>query len=147
MSKQTVLILCTANSARSQMAEALLRRKVGDRFAVRSAGIEPGRVNPFAIQAIEELGISMEGHRSKHLNEFLGRVKVDHLITVCDNAAERCPTVWPGVTERLHWPFDDPAAATGSDQDKLQRFREIRDRISAKLDDWLATLGGTGNDQ
>lgn len=140
MSKRNVLILCTANSARSQMAEALLRHKAGDRFEAYSAGIEPSRVNPFAVKAIEDLGISMTGHRSKHLDEYLGKLPVHVLITVCDSAAGKCPSVWPGVENRMHWPFEDPAAIDGSDDEVLAKFREVRDQISAKLDEWLARV-------
>jgi len=138
MSTQRVLFLCTANSARSQMAEALLRHKAGDRFEVHSAGVEPGTINPFARQAIEELGIGMTGQHSKGLDTYLGRERFHYLIIVCNRAADKCPTTWPGLHEKLVWPFDDPAAVTGSDNDKLAAFRRVRDEISAKLDDWLA---------
>jgi arsenate reductase len=140
MAKQRVLILCTANSARSQMAEALLRHKAGDRFDVFSAGVEPATVNPFAIAAMQDLGVSMDGHTSKHLDQYLGKVQMHYVITVCDSAAKKCPAIWPGVCEILHWPFEDPAAVEGDDEAKLAKFREVRDQISAKFDEWLAQL-------
>ncbi|MFA7235703.1 MAG: arsenate reductase ArsC [Phycisphaeraceae bacterium] len=143
MKKQNVLFLCTANSARSQMAEALLRHKAGDRFDVFSAGLEPGSVNPFAIRAVGELGISMEGQWSKGVKEYLGRLPVRYLITVCDGAAKRCPAIWPGAQERMHWSVNDPAAAPGSDEEKLEAFRKARDELSSRLDAWLAGLKPT----
>lgn len=139
MTRQNVLILCTANSARSQMAEALLRHKAADRFEVYSAGVKPAIVNPFAIKVIEEKGISMVGHRSKHLDEFFGKIEMAYLITVCGNAEENCP-VWPGLTKRIHMPFEDPAACEGSDEDRLNKFRQVREQIDAKLDEWLASI-------
>ncbi|MHB1155667.1 MAG: arsenate reductase ArsC [Phycisphaerales bacterium] len=143
MKKQNVLFLCTANSARSQMAEALLRHKAGDRFDVFSAGLEPGSVNPFAIRVVGELGIGMEGQWSKGVKEYLGRLPVRYLITVCDGAAKRCPAIWPGAQERMHWSIDDPAPGSGetySDEEKLARFRKARDELNARLDAWLKTL-------
>ncbi len=138
MSKPTVLFLCTGNAARSQMAEALLRHKAGDRFDVYSAGVAPSAVHPLAKQAVEEIGIEMAGHHSKHLDTVWGQVQVDHLIIVCGGAADRCPTMVPGVGERLVWPFEDPSGCDGSDSRKLARFREIRDAIGSRLDAWLA---------
>ena len=123
MRKQNVLFLCTANSARSQMAEALLRWKAGDRFDVYSAGIEPGTVNPYAIRAMGELGISMEGQRSKGMGEYLGKLAVRYLITVCDGASKKCPSVWPGAIERMHWSMDDPAKVQGSEQEDRKSTR------------------------
>ena len=130
-SKQRVLILCTHNSARSQMAEGLLRHMAGDRFEVESAGTEQTRVNPLAIEAMRELGIDITSHTSKTLDRFLG-ARWDYVITVCDNANEACPFL-PGAAQRLHWSFEDPSAATGSDEDKLAEFRRIRDQIGARL--------------
>ncbi|NBB82198.1 MAG: arsenate reductase ArsC [Alphaproteobacteria bacterium] len=140
MSKQKVLFLCTANSARSQMAQALLRHKAGDRFEAHSAGVEPGAINPFARRAVEELGIDMAGQRAKGLETYLGRERFHYLIIVCDRAADRCPTTWPGLHEKLVWPFDDPAAVTGSNEQKLAAFRGVRDQIGSALDEWLAGL-------
>src|SRR2546423_9035267 len=113
MKKQRVLILCTGNSARSQMAEALLRRDAGDRFEVFSAGVKPSRVHPEASAAMAEIGIDLSGHRSKHVDEFAGE-KFDYVLTVCDNAREACP-VLPGGAVMIHQNFPDPAAASGSE--------------------------------
>ena len=134
-SRGRVLILCTHNSARSQMAEGLLRHLAGDRFEVESAGTEATRVHPLAIRAMSELGIDLAGHTSKTLDRSLGQ-PWDYVITVCDSANERCP-VFPGATHRLHWSFDDPSGATGSEDERLTVFRRIRDQISAQLRGWL----------
>ena len=130
-----VLILCTHNSSRSQMAEGLLREMAGEQIEVFSAGSEPSRVNPLAIKAMEERGIDISGHRSKHLNEYLGE-PFDYVITVCDDAAESCP-MFPGKAERIHWSFPDPSAATGSEEQRLAVFRKVRDDIEARLQEWL----------
>ncbi|HVF56918.1 MAG TPA: arsenate reductase ArsC [Pyrinomonadaceae bacterium] len=126
-----VLILCTGNSARSQMAEGLLRRDGGERFEVHSAGTRPGRVRPEAVEAMREIGIDISGQRSKSVDEFAGQ-KFDYVITVCDNARENCP-VFPGRTKRLHWSFDDPAAAEGDAAERLSVFRRVRDEIRERL--------------
>jgi arsenate reductase len=126
MSKERVLILCTGNSARSQMAEGVLRHDAGDRFEVFSAGVEPSRVRPEAITVMNEVGIDVSGHRSKHVNEFEGQ-KFDYVLTVCDNARESCP-IFPG-TISIHHSFADPAALQGSEQQQLAMFRKIRDEI------------------
>jgi arsenate reductase (thioredoxin) len=127
----SVLILCTGNSARSQMAEGLLRHDGGDRFVVESAGTRPGRVREEAIAAMREVGIDISGHCSKHVDEFVGR-EFDYLITVCDNARDDCP-IFPGATVRLHRSFDDPAAVQGSEQARLATFRRVRDEIREYL--------------
>ena len=134
--KQTVLILCTGNSARSQMAEGLLRHYGGDRFEVYSAGLEPKGVNPYAIRAMDEIGIDIRGQRSKHLNEFMGR-PLDLVITVCSDADAACPQAIWANGQKLHWPFDDPAAVEGSDAEKLAAFRAIRGQLSDKIQSWL----------
>jgi len=134
--KQRVLILCTGNSARSQMAEGLLRELAGDRMDVWSAGSRPSTVNPLAIAAMRERGIDISSHRSKHLDQFRTQ-PFDTVITVCDNAAESCP-VFPGPARRIHWSFPDPAAAEGSEAERLAVFREVRDGIEARLREWLA---------
>ena len=133
--KQRVLILCTGNSARSQMAEGLLRTLADTQFDVFSAGSKPSTVNPFAIQAMRERGIDISHHRSKHLNEFI-KEPFDYVITVCDQAAETCP-IFPGRARRIHWSFSDPAAVEGSDDERLQAFRQTRDAIEEKLRTWL----------
>ena len=129
--REQVLILCTGNSARSQMAEGLLRHDAGDRFAVESAGTKPGQVRPEAIAVMKELGIDISGHRSKSVEEFAGR-KFDYVLTVCDNAKESCP-VFPGHANRLHRNFEDPAAAQGSETERLAVFRRVRDEIREYL--------------
>lgn len=133
--KQHVLILCTGNSARSQMAEGLLRALDGDHFEVVSAGSKPSVVNPLAIAVMNERGIDISGHRSKHLREYLDQ-PFDYVITVCDQAAETCP-IFPGRAERIHWSFPDPAAVVGSDEERLASFRQVRDAIEARLKSWL----------
>jgi arsenate reductase len=134
--KKRVLILCTGNSARSQMAEGLLRHDAGDKFEVESAGVEPSFVRPQAIEAMREIGIDISGHRSKSLNEFLGQ-PFDYVITVCDNAKEHCP-MFPGDAKRIHWSFDDPAAATGDEAQQLTVFRRVRDEIREKLSEFVS---------
>ena len=134
--KINVLFLCTGNSCRSQMAEAWLRKLGGDRFTVYSAGLEPHGVNHYTIQVMEETGYDMSGHRSKHLDEFIGAIEFDFLITVCGNADERCP-YFPGMGTRLHWPFEDPAAFEGPEYEKIEQFRKIRDQIKEKIQSWL----------
>ena len=125
--KKRVLILCTGNSARSQMAEGLLRHDAGDRFTVESAGTKPGQVRPEAIAVMKELGIDISGHRSKSVEEFAGE-NFDYVLTVCDNAKESCP-IFPGHANRLHRNFEDPAAVQGSEQERLAVFRRVRDEI------------------
>jgi arsenate reductase len=129
--KKRVLILCTGNSARSQMAEGLLRHDAGDHFAVASAGTKASFVRPEAIAAMQELGIDISGQRSKNVIEFDGQ-HFDYVITVCDNARETCP-VFFGPAERLHHSFDDPAALGGSDEERLAIFRRVRDELRAYL--------------
>lgn len=131
-----VLVLCTGNSARSQMAEGLLRRQGGNRFQVFSAGTHPSVVNPLAIEAMRELGIDIGQHRSKSVDDFANE-KFDYVITVCDNANENCP-VFPGQAKRIHWSFDDPATALGSNEERLAVFRRVRDEIDARLSEFIA---------
>ncbi|QRN82182.1 arsenate reductase ArsC [Chloroflexota bacterium] len=131
-----VLFLCTGNSCRSQMAEAWLRELGGDDFTVYSAGLEPHGVNPNTIIVMEELGIDMNSHRSKQLDEYIGQVDFDYLITVCGNADERCP-YFPGMGIRMHWPFQDPAVFEGPEDEKLDFFRKVRDQIKGKIQNWL----------
>ena len=136
MSKQRVLILCTGNSARSQMAEGLLRQEAGQRFEVYSAGTKPSIVRPEAIAVMSEIGIDISGHRSKSVEEFAGE-NLDYVITVCDNAKESCP-VFPANTLRMHWPFQDPSAIQGSEEERKAAFRSIRDQIHGRI---MAFLG------
>ena len=138
--KEKILVLCTGNSARSQMAEGLLREALGHRFEIHSAGSKPSRVWPEAITVMREIGIDISGHRSKHLDEYLG-TEFRYVITVCDNAAETCP-VFPGVAERIHWSFEDPAAVEGNEETRLAAFRRIRDEIAERVRAFAASLGG-----
>jgi len=131
-----LLFLCTHNSARSQMAEGFLRARAGDRFEVASAGTEATRVHPFAIRAMAEVGIDLSGHVSKTLDRFLGQ-PWDYVITVCDSANERCP-VFPASTTRVHWSFDDPSRAAGTEEERFLVFRRVRDEIASRLSAWLA---------
>jgi arsenate reductase len=131
MTKRRILILCTANSARSQMAEGLLRHDAGDRFDVESAGTKPGVVRPEAIAVMQEIGVDISGHRSKSVDEFAGE-SFDLVLTVCDSARETCP-VYPGHGKRLHRAFPDPAAVAGSERTRLDAFRRVRDEIRSYL--------------
>jgi arsenate reductase len=133
--KKRVLILCTGNSARSQMAEGLLRHDAGERFDVESAGTRPGSVRPEAIAAMKELGIDISGHRSKSAAEFDGQ-DFDFVITVCDSARETCP-VFFGESRRLHNSFDDPAALDGSAEERIALFRRVRDELRVYLKDFV----------
>lgn len=139
MNKTRVLFLCTGNSARSQMAEAFMRKYASDRFEVHSAGLEPKGLNPYTIQVMEEAGIDMSAHRSKDLGQYLGKLHFGYLVTVCGHADANCP-VFPGLGQRLHWPFDDPAAVEGSPEEKLAKFRQVRDQIEARILIWLEEL-------
>lgn len=134
--KPRVLFLCSGNTARSQMAEAFLRKYAGDRFEVHSAGLQPGVVNPFTIRVMEEKGVDISQHYSKGLDTYIGKDHFSYLITVCDRAAEKCP-IFPGMGTRLNWSFDDPAAAQGSDEEKLTEFRRVCDQIEVKILEWL----------
>lgn len=135
--KPLILVLCTGNSARSQMAEAFLRKYKADSFTVASAGTQPKEhVHPMAVQAMQEIGIDISRQRPKDINEFLGKSAVRHVLIVCDNANQSCPRIWPGTFTRTFMPFDDPAAATGSEADKLAVFRRVRDEISEAMLDW-----------
>ena len=135
--RKRVLILCTGNSARSQMAEGLLRHDGGGRFEVFSAGVSPGSVRAEAVEAMREVGVDISGQRSKSVEEFTGQA-FDYVITVCDNAREQCP-FFPAGTERIHWSFDDPAGARGDEAARLSVFRRVRDEIRARLDEFALT--------
>ena len=129
--RKRVLILCTGNSARSQMAEGLLRHLGAERFEIASAGVAPTHVRSEAITVMREIGIDISHHRSKSVDEFLGQ-DFDYVITVCDNANEQCP-VFPSNTKRIHWSFEDPGAAEGDEQSRLQVFRKVRNEILDQL--------------
>ena len=130
--KQRVLILCTGNSARSQMAEGLLREMAGDRFEVVSAGVAPSHVRSEAIEVMREIGIDISSHRSKSVDGFTGQV-FDYVITVCDNANQQCP-IFPGKSKRIHWSIDDPAETTGDEDVRLAAFRSARDELRGRLE-------------
>ena len=136
--KRTVLFLCTGNSCRSQMAEGWLRHLAGGRFDVASAGTRPVGLNPGAVRVMREVGLDISSQRSSHVQEFSGR-QFDYVVTVCDNAKESCPT-FPTGTAMLHWSFDDPAAAKGSEEDRLVVFRRVRDEIKDRINMWTAAL-------
>ena len=133
-----VLFLCTGNSARSQMAEYLLRALGKDAFEVWSAGTLPVGVNPLTIEVLAEAGIDASGARSKSLDEFLGQ-SFDYVITVCDKAKDQCP-VFPGDARRIHWGFEDPAAAEGTAEERLAVFRRIRNEITSRLRTWIPAV-------
>jgi arsenate reductase len=132
MKKTKVLFLCTHNSARSQMAEGLLRHLAGDRFEVMSAGTEATHVRPLAIRAMKEIEIDISGQESKTLERYLGE-PFDYVVTVCDEANEACP-VFPGAKRRLHWSFVDPSQATGDEEERLKVFRSVRDQIMERIE-------------
>jgi arsenate reductase len=135
--KPTILILCTGNSCRSHLAEGLLRRSLNDDFIVASAGSNPaGYVHPLAIEAMAEIGIDISEHRSKHMNDFLDQ-HVETVITVCGNADQACP-MFPGQMNRHHWGFDDPAHATGSEEEQMLVFRRVRDEIARVFEAYAA---------
>lgn len=131
-----VLFLCSGNSCRSQMAEALLRERGGSGFAVFSAGVKPQEIPPLTVAVMDEIGIDIRGQRPKSVMEYLGTTYFDYLITVCSMAEEHTP-VFPGVTSRLHWPVFDPAETEGTQEEKKQFFRKVRDMLDASIADWL----------
>ena len=135
MPKPRILVVCTGNSARSQIAEGYMRKYIGDEFDIVSAGLDPKPLNPLAVQVMKEAGIDISQQYSKDLKQFLGQY-FTYLITVCSNAESRCP-IFPGVIYRLFWPFDDPAAFEGTGTEKLAKFREVRDQIDQKIRQWM----------
>lgn len=141
MKRKRVLFVCIHNSARSQMAEAWLRNVAGDRFEVESAGLEPGKLNPFVVEAMKQVGIDISHHSPKGVQDLLNAGKTyDYVIAVCDKeAAEKCP-IFPGSSIRLHWSFPDPSAATGEYDSKLRVAAEVRDTIKATIEQWLREM-------
>lgn len=138
MNKPKVLFLCTGNSARSQMAEGLLRTLAGEHFEVFSAGTEPkGRILPEVQEVMREIGIDISGQWSKSVTEYLGKVNFGHVITVCADAEENCPAVFLSMGIHEHWPFDDPAKFAGDDEARLESTRRVRDQIEERLRLWL----------
>ncbi len=142
MAKTRVLFVCTHNSARSQMAEGLLRRLGGDRFEATSAGTEASRVRPEATAVMREIGVDISGHESKTLGRYLGE-SFDYVITVCDGANEACP-VFPGAKKRLHWSLEDPSRADGGEEERLEVFRAVRDRLEERIEKELVNAEGGG---
>ena len=136
MEKKNLIVICTGNSVRSQMAEAIFRKYAGEHFNVYSAGLDPHGINPYTVRIMEEAGYDLSTQRSKNLREYYGKINFDTVITVCSNAEQNCPTI-PGVKNKLHWPFEDPAAATGSDEEILEKFRIVRDQVELKIKKYL----------
>lgn len=136
MKKPRVLFLCIENRARSQMAEAFLRHYAGDEFEVHSAGLVPSPIHPTVYQVMEEVGLDLDGHTAKGVDEYLNKMYFGILITVCAKAEERCPT-FPGLGERQYWPVEDPVAVEGSEEENLEAFRRARDEIEQHILDWL----------
>ena len=143
MNKIRVLFLCTTNSARSQMAEAFLRSYAGDRFEAYSAGIEPKEIHPLTKKVMDEIGIDISGQYSKSLKDYMGKIHFGYLITVCDEADKKCPTTFPGMGQRLRWSLEDPAQFVGTEEQKLNKFREIRDQIKKRVKDLVENQGGS----
>ncbi len=140
--KKRVLFLCVHNSARSQMAEAILKARGGDRFEAHSAGLEPGTLNPFAVQAMQEWGIDISGKKTQSVFDVSADgTSFSHVVTVChESEAQGCP-IFPGPTRRLHWPFPDPSQAKGTPEEKLAEFRRVRDSIRERVEEFLAAEG------
>ncbi len=138
--KPVVLFLCTGNTARSQMAEAFLKKYAGERFEVHSAGYEPKPINPYTIKVMEEAGFDLSGQHAKGVRDFLGKMTIRFLIIVCDQTEKTCPKIFPGVITRLFWPFEDPAALSGTKAEKLAKFRAIRDQVNHRIQAWLQEL-------
>jgi arsenate reductase len=141
MNKQKVLFICFHNSARSQMAEALLKHAAGDKFEVESAGLEPGKLNPLAIEVMKEIDIDISKNKTKSVFDFYKQGKrYDYVITVCDESQSgKCP-VFPGAIQRLHWSFDDPSSFQGSREERLEQTRQVRHKIKQQIEQWLKTV-------
>jgi len=137
MNKPKILFLCTTNSARSQMAEAFLKKYGGEKFEAYSAGLEPKEIHPFTERVMQEIRIPLIGQYSKSFREYMGKVHFAYLITVCAEAEKKCPTTFPGIGQRLYWSFEDPAAFEGTEDEKMAKYREIRDKIEQTIKQWL----------
>ncbi len=142
MGKYRVLFLCTGNSARSQMAEALLRKYADDTFEAHSAGFEARGIHPYTTKVLEEVGLDTSNQYSKSSTELMGHTHFDYVITVCPSAEPNCPTVYPDTRNFQRWLFDDPVTFQGSDEEKLNKFREVRDKIDWRLKLWLSEVTG-----
>jgi arsenate reductase len=141
MRRENVLVLCARNSARSQMAEAFLRKHAGDRFEIHSAGLDTAPIHPLAHRVMEEVSVPLEGHRPKSVREFLGKMTVHHLVVVCEQTERECPRLFPGALRRHFWPFPDPAASERPEEEKLAAFRDVRDGIEKRILEWIDELG------
>jgi arsenate reductase len=141
MQKDKVLFVCVHNSARSQMAEALLKKIAGERFEAESAGLEPGTLNPLAVEVMKEIGIDISQNKTKSAFDLFNEGRLyTHVITVCDEtSAEQCP-FFPGITTRLHWSFADPSSFTGTQEEKLEKTRQVREAVREKIEAWLTEL-------
>ena len=141
-----VLFICVHNSARSQMAEAFLRKHGGEAFLAESAGLEPGPINPLAVKAMQEVGIDISGAKPRSVFDLFRQGRMyNHVVTVCAEGESLCP-VFPGVVRRHHWPFDDPAGLTGSDEDRRAAVRAIRDAIEARVKEFVESLRNASED-
>ena len=141
MNKKRVLFICAHNSARSQMAEAFLKQEAGDQFEVESAGLEPGKLNPLAVEVMKEIGIDISQNKTKSVFDFYKQGKqYDYVITVCDESRSGSCPVFPGKGERFHWGFPDPSGFQGAWEDKLKQTREVRIQIETEIKDWLNSL-------
>ena len=141
MENERVLFLCTGNTARSQMAEAFLRKYAGRHFEAHSAGFTPSVINPYTERVMREIGIDLSGQHSKSVKEYLGKMSFTYLITICAEEEANCPTTFLGISHRLSWPFDDPAAVGRSEEEKLHKFREVRDQIEKRIRLWIEEKG------
>jgi arsenate reductase len=141
MNSNIVLFLCTGNSCRSQMAEALLRHRADARYIACSAGLDPKPIHPLTLRVLDEIGVETEGLHPKSLQEFLGKRPVKHAITVCEKAQQNCPRLFPFAMDNSYWPFEDPATFEGGEEGQLARFREVRDEIDEKIQAWLKVKG------
>jgi arsenate reductase (thioredoxin) len=139
LEKIRVLFLCTGNSARSQMAEAFLRTIASDKYEACSAGLEPTEIHPLTKKVMAELSIDISQQYSKALKDYMGKVHFGYMITVCSEAEKRCPTAFPGMGYRLHWDIEDPAKFVGTEEEKLAKFREIRDIVKQKVQNWVSS--------
>ena len=138
MSRQRVLFLCTGNSVSSQMAEAFLRKYAGDIFETHSAGLKPQGINPLTTKVMNEMGIDISNQTSKGIGIYSGKTPFHYLITVCEDADRNCSTAWLAVTKRMHWSFEDPATFDGTEEEKLAKFRDVRNLIENKIRGWVA---------
>lgn len=141
MSKPGILFLCAHNAARSQMAEALLRKRAGNRFEVVSAGLEPTEVHPLTMRVLNEVGVDVSSQCAKGLDGLMGKRTFQLAIIVCERTQRNCPTIYPFALQRLDWPFEDPAEAQGTVEERLQKFRDVRDQIETRILEWLRSEG------